>query len=148
VVRRKSKGGEPPIRYIETSALIAALLEGDRSARASIRTLGRRVTSALTFTEASRAILRARLSGRITAAQHRTAQQSIQRFIARSFIVAITDKILAEAGRPYPIEPVRTRDAIHLATVAALGLSPALVTIVTRDQRVRDNAEALGYAVE
>lgn len=62
--------------------------------------------------------------------------------------MAITDKILAEAGRPYPIEPVRTRDAIHLATVAALGLSPALVTIVTRDQRVRDNAEALGYAVE
>jgi hypothetical protein len=39
-------------------------------------------------------------------------------------------------------------DAIHLATAEALGDPPALITIVTRDLRVRDNAAALGHPVE
>ena len=39
-------------------------------------------------------------------------------------------------------------DAVHLATAEQLGEPPALVTIVTRDTRVRANALALGFAVE
>ncbi len=54
----------------------------------------------------------------------------------------------AHAGRPFPVEPIRTLDAIHLATAAALSAMPALVTIVTRDLRVRNNATALGHQVE
>jgi len=46
------------------------------------------------------------------------------------------------------VEPIRTLDALHLATAEELAEPPALVTIVTRDARVRDNARALGYAVE
>jgi len=53
-------------RYIEASALAAAILEGDTAAKASIRAQGQRVTSVLTVAETSRAVLRARLSGRIT----------------------------------------------------------------------------------
>jgi predicted nucleic acid-binding protein len=50
--------------------------------------------------------------------------------------------------RPFPLEPIRTLDAVHLATAELLGEAPALVTIVTRDDRVRKNAEALGYTGE
>lgn len=50
--------------------------------------------------------------------------------------------------RRFPIEPVRTLDAVHLATVEWLGEPAALTVIVTRDDRVRENARALGYAVE
>jgi hypothetical protein len=46
------------------------------------------------------------------------------------------------------VEPVRTLDAVQLATMELLGEPPQLVTVVSRDARVRDNAEALGYAVE
>ena len=138
----------PAKRYIESSALVAALLEGDPAARASIRTEGERVTSALTVAEASRAVLRARLSERITAQQERAAILALQRFTRRCHIVSVTDAILAQAGRRFPVEPVRTLDAIHLATANALGDPPALVTIVTRDLRVRDNATALGHPVE
>ena len=53
-------------RYIESSALTAALLESDAAAQASIDAAGERVMSALTATETTRAILRARLTGRIT----------------------------------------------------------------------------------
>jgi hypothetical protein len=63
-------------------------------------------------------------------------------------VVAVTEAVLTRAGRPFPVEPIRTLDAIHLATAELLGEAPQLVTIVTRDARVRDNARALGYAVE
>ena len=135
-------------RYIESSALVAALLEGDTAAKASIRAEGQRVTSALTLTETSRAVLRARLSGRITAQQERAALLTLKQFTRRFHIVTVTEAILAHAGRRFPVEPVRTLDAIHLATAEALGDPPALVTIVTRNVRVRVNANALGYPVE
>ena len=135
-------------RYIESSALVAAVLEGDAAARASIRVQGQRVTSALTLAEASRAVLRARLTGRITTQQQRAALLALQRFTRRCHIVSITEEILHQAARPFPMEPIRTSDAIHLATAQALGDPPALVTIVTRDFRVRDNATALGHPVE
>lgn len=135
-------------RYIESSALVAAMLEGDKAAKASIRSEGPRVTSALTVAETSRAVLRARLSGRITAQQERAAILTLQKFKRRCHIVSVTEAILARAGSRFPAEPIRTLDAIHLATAEALGDPPALVTIVTRDLRVRDNATALGHPVE
>lgn len=140
--------GVPALRYIESSALVAAVLEGDAAAKASIRAQGQRVTSALTIAEASRAVLRARLSARVTAQQHRAALLTLQRFARRCHIVSVTETILTRAGRPFPVEPIRTLDGIHLATVEALGDPPALVIIITRDLRVRQNATALGYPVE
>jgi predicted nucleic acid-binding protein len=136
------------LRYIESSALVAALLEDDASAKASIRVQGQRVTSAITVTETSRAVLRAQLSGRITAQQQRAALLTLRRFTRRCHVVNVTEAILAHAGRPFPVEPVRTLDAIHLATAAGLAEAPALVIVVSRDRRVRDNATALGHPVE
>jgi hypothetical protein len=61
--------------------------------------------------------------------------------------MAVTEEILKRVARPFPAEPVRTLDAIHLATLESLGETPQLVTVVTRDERVARNARALGYAV-
>ena len=136
------------VRYIESSALVAALLERDSDALKSVRARGRKVTSALTIAETARAILRARAAARLTADQERAAVRALRRFERRCFLVAVTDPILARVRRPFPVEPVRTLDAVHLATTEFLGEPPPLVTIVTRDARVRDNARALGYALE
>jgi predicted nucleic acid-binding protein len=136
------------VRYIESSALAAALLEGDGAALASLRAPGRQTTSALTFAEVARAIIRARVSGRVTREQERAAVTALHRFERRSYVVAVSTTVLARVRRPFPVEPVRTLDAVHLATAEALGEPPPLVTVVTRDSRVRDNAAALGYGVE
>ena len=93
-------------------------------------------------------MLRAHLSGRITAQQQRATLLTLERFARHCHMVSVTEAILAHAGRPFPIEPVRTLDAIHLATVAPLGEAPALAIVVSRDRRVRDHATALGYPVE
>ena len=136
------------MRYIESSALLAALLERDVAARVALRGPGRPVTSALTLAEAARAILRARAGGRLTADEERAVVRALGRFERRCYVMAVTDAVLARVRRPFPVEPVRTLDAVHLATAELLGEPPALVTVVTRDARVRDNARALGYAVE
>jgi predicted nucleic acid-binding protein len=128
--------------------LLAALLERDTVARDALRVEGQRVTSALTFTEASRAIVRARVGGRVTPAEERAVLRWLRNFERRCDVFAVTAAVLTRAGRPFPLEPVRTLDAVHLATLELLGEPPQLVTIVTRDNRIKDNARALGYEVE
>ena len=126
---------------------MAALLEEDAAALEELRADGQRVTSALTFAEASRAVIRARVAGRLTPAEERMALRGLQTFERRTAVVAVTNAVLIRAGRPFPVEPIRTLDAIHLATAEVLGEPPQLVTLVTRDDRIRDNALALGYVV-
>ena len=106
------------------------------------------MTSALTFAEAARAIVRARRGERLTPETERAAVRALQRFERRCFVIAVSDDVLRRARRPFPVEPLRTLDAIHIATVESLGEPPQLMSVVTRDQRVRDNVKALGYSVE
>jgi len=133
--------------YIESSALLAAQLEEDDAANDALRAAEQRVTSALTVAETNRGVVRARMAGRLTAAKERAVIYSLERFFDECFVVPLSDAVLARAGRPFPVEPIRTLDAIHLATAELLGEPPQLVTILTRDSRVRENARALGYAV-
>lgn len=136
------------VRYIESSALVAALLERDADAFESVRARGRKVSSALTIAETARAILRARSTARLTADEEQAAVRALRRFELRCYIVGVTDAVLARVRRPFPIEPIRTLDAVHLATTEMIDEPPQLVVVVTRDTRVRENAEALGYVVE
>ncbi len=133
---------------MKSSALVAALLERDT---AIVRTVSRgtqQVTSALTFAEAGRAIIRARATGRLTAEEEQAAVRALRTFERRCFILDVDRAVLDRVRRAFPVEPIRTLDAVHLATVDSLGEPPPHVTIVTRDGRVRENAEALGYSVE
>jgi len=57
----------------------------------------------------------------------------------------VTDDILVRVGKPFPAEPVRTLDAIHLATAAALTDDPQWLTMLTLDERIVANARAIGY---
>ena len=145
---REEAAAADALRYIESSAVVAALLERDVAALEAMRALGRRITSALTFAETGRALSRARAAGRLTAAEERAAVTTLAQLEQRVHVVDVSADVLARARRPFPVDPIRTLDAIHLATVELLGDSPPLVTIVTRDERIRANALALGYQVE
>ena len=140
--------GGATFRYIETSALVAALLDEDATTKQAVRGEGKRIASALTFVESARALIQARVAGRISPGDERALLRRLRRFEHRCEIVAISDTILARAARPFAVEPLRTLDAIHLATLDESGETPQLVTIVTRDRRIRENAIAMGYVVE
>ena len=136
-----------PMVYVESSALLAALLEGDAPAIQRMRAADRLITSALTFAEANRALARARVSGRLSAAEERDAIRGLLTFRRRCEIVDVSDEVLVRAGRPFPIEPIRTLDAIHIATAELLSEPPQVVMFVTRDKRVSENARSLGYLI-
>lgn len=136
------------VRYMESSALVAALLERNPAVVKKVSLGTQQVTSALTLAEAGRAIIRARVTGRLTAEEEQAAVRALRTFERRCFILDVDRAVLERVRRPFPVEPIRTLDAVHLATVDLLGEPPPLVTIVTRDGRVRENAEALGYSVE
>jgi predicted nucleic acid-binding protein len=145
---RAEAPGDASMRYVESSALLAALLEGDVEARRAMQADGPLVTSALTFAEVHRGIVRAKATGRLTDIEERAAVRAVRRFRRQCFVVDVSDAVLVRAGRRFPVEPVRTLDAVHLATLELLEEAPPLLTVLTRDARVRENAVALGYAVQ
>ena len=56
-------------------------------------------------------------------------------------------QVVERARRPFPAEPIRTLDAIHLATaVLARSLVPDLA-VLSLDERVRRSAEQMGFRV-
>ena len=88
------------------------------------------------------------LVGRLTVSQERAAVRALRTFERRCFVVDVSSVVRSRVGRPFPVEPIRTLDALHLATAELLDERPQLVTIVTRDARVSENARAPGLSVE
>jgi predicted nucleic acid-binding protein len=112
--------------YIESSAPARVILEHDEGLARTIGAAERVLTSALTITETGRAISRARREGRLTPAQARAAERSLASFERSAGVLAIDDEVLEMARKDLPVEPVRTLDAIHLASIRVLGCSAAI----------------------
>ena len=83
----------------------------------------------------------------MTEEQERAVIRGLRTFARRCELVAISDDVLERAARPFPVEPIRTLDAIHLSSIELLGEPPQLLMVVTRDSRISDNAKALGHPV-
>ena len=73
----------------------------------------------------------------------RTHGDGVREILARVSLVELVPSVLARALEPFPI-PVRTLDALHLATAHHLVASRQRVTIATFDDRMRRAAVALG----
>jgi len=136
------------LRYIESSALVAALVDGDEAAHTSIDADGVCVTSELTLAEARRTITRRRVGRAISPEREREVHLLIDAFEQQCDVIRVTSSILARVGRLFPSEPVRPLDAIHLASIESLDEDPHHVIVVTRDTRIEANARAMGYVVE
>jgi predicted nucleic acid-binding protein len=133
-------------RYVETSALLRVVLEGDDTLQPLLST-GTCYTSALTLAEARRAIRRARSAGRLDPSGVQIARRSVAEFERWAEVVPISDSVLQGAGEEFPVEPVRTLDALHLATMQLLAETLPEFDLVSTDERVRENARALGINV-
>ncbi len=136
------------LRYLETSALLAAVIENDKDAAASLAADGVLVASALTIAEARRAIVVGRVTGRFGADAERKLVAALNECEGRCDTIVITPDILSRLGRPFSVEPVRALDAIHLASIESLDEDPQNVVVVTRDKRIEANARAMGFGVE
>jgi predicted nucleic acid-binding protein len=150
-VAKKVAEGSPSyaarVCYVESSALVAALLEHDSDALRVLDSGFTFVSSELTFAESRRALKRAVASGRLAAREVPELERALTTFANHCEVVLISAAVIDRVGRPFPAEPVRTLDAIHLATLSALDGPAASVSVLTRDRRIQSNATAMGFEV-
>lgn len=130
--------------YLETSALLRALIEGDAALASAIEAYESIVVSALTIVEAERAVARAKRERRIDSSRQRAALGRV-RDLERGNVLALDDEVLRRARRQWPVEPVRTLDAIHLASLEVCGEDLGEVDAASVDNRIRENARSLGF---
>lgn len=135
--------------YVESSALLAWLLtqpNGERM-RGRIESAAEVAISALTELEVERAISRDRASGKRSEGEAARMQGAFAREKGHWMTVGFLEEVLERAGRPFPIEPVRALDAIHLATALVLATAYRDLEVLTLDARIAANLRALGLRV-
>ncbi len=132
--------------YVETSALLRVILDGDAALRPTLSGEGL-FTSSLTFLEAGRSIARARRERRLDAATARDAERQLAAFERGCDVLAMEDEVIRRARDEFPEEPVRSLDAIHLASLLVLDEALGEFAVASCDERVRRNALALGFDV-
>ena len=137
------------IVYAESSAVLRWLFgeAGGDEVLELLRQAGKVVCSRLTLIECRRAARRALAEGRISDAQLATVLTALAEAAAHWAILDVSREVADRAGAAFPLEPVRTLDALHLASMAVLRDSlPALVVLST-DERIRDNGGRLGFTI-
>ncbi len=137
------------IVYAETSAVIAWLLNEPRSdlVRTALKDAEMIVTSRLTVVECSRALHRARLAERLSDEGALAAQQLLDEASDSWVIMDMVGDVPTRAARPFPREPLRTLDALHVASAAVFHDALGSLIVLSLDERVRGNTVALGIAV-
>jgi predicted nucleic acid-binding protein len=137
------------ILYAESSAILTWLLGEPAQKRviAALESADSVTTSALTAVECARALARARHDGRITAVEERAALHLLDEACDSWHVLDLSDDVVARARAPFPVEPVRSLDALHLASAWAIVAAGGRVTVLSLDERVRLNARELGMKV-
>jgi len=132
--------------YVETSAVLTWLLGQTHAddVRARVDAAEVVMTSSLTFAETERAVIRAESERLIRAADGQRLRGLLQRASSGWMRMTVSEEILARAGRSFPVEPIRTLDAIHLATALAFTRAFSDLQILSFHRRLLDNARALG----
>lgn len=137
------------IAYAESSAVLAWLLgePPEAAVRSTLAQAERVVASTLTSLECTRALGRGVSTGRLGPADELAALHILQRAASGWVTLDMTERVLDRARLRFPTEPVRTLDALHLATAGMFHEAHGHLTMVSLDDRLRLNAVALGLAV-
>jgi len=76
-------------------------------------------------------------------AAHRQAR--FNAVAARWTLLGLDEEIIERARRPFPAEPIRALDAIHLASAVIARKAVSDLAVLTLDGRVRTPAHRLGF---
>jgi predicted nucleic acid-binding protein len=136
--------------YAETSAVLRWLFAepGGETIRAALAAAEKVTASRLALIETRRVVRRAEREERITATQAADLRAVFAQASSTWAILEISEEISQRAEGGFPHEPVRTLDAIHLASALFLRESFPDLVMLTADERVRANAALLGFPAE
>ena len=135
----------PACLYLDTSAVLRAVLENGTSpeVEAKIAAAPVLITSRLALVESSRALHRLRQLGKVSEVQLATAQREVASLWARCELWELTAAVCEMARQVAPGKPLRTLDALHLATFVLAREKIEDLELVTVDNRLLEAAEAV-----
>lgn len=132
--------------YLETSALLAWLF-GEPNALEVSRAIDEAdlvVSSVLTLVEAERALVRTETLNVLNAGDTERLRGLLSRSRTGWTMMEISADVRARACRFFPIEPLCTLDAVHLATALLFMQAFPSLKLLSCDRRLLRNASALG----
>jgi predicted nucleic acid-binding protein len=133
--------------YAESSAVLAWLL-GEAAGR-RVRELLRRsklvMASDLVLIECDRVLIRAVTLGEIDEATAADRRAHLNAAAAHWHVCRLSLDIVDRARNASPAEPVRTLDAIHLASALALRSTIPSLELLSLDDRIRRAGQQLGF---
>jgi len=135
--------------YAESSAVLAWLLDENSAAdvRRSLAAAEIIVASDLTLIECDRVIIRAAVLGELTEVEAADRRAHLTAAASHWQILRMAPEIVERARQPFPGEPIRTLDAIHLASALTARTAIAGLKLLSLDDRVRKAAKKLGLDV-
>ncbi len=135
------------ILYAESSAILAWLLGENGSADSRDALAGAELifTSDLTLIECDRVIIRATTLGLLTEAVAADRRATLRQLAEHWIVFHVDEEIVERARHPFPKEPIRSLDAIHLATAIAARAAVPGVALLSLDERIRSAARESGF---
>jgi predicted nucleic acid-binding protein len=136
--------------YAESSAVLSWLLGEPAGAEvaATLAAADEVIASDLTLVECDRVLVRGVATGVLTEAAAAERRHALARAANHWHVLHLVEDAVDRARRPYPVEPIRTLDALHLSlALVARAVLPDL-KILCLDHRIRENALAMGLQVE
>jgi predicted nucleic acid-binding protein len=133
--------------YAESSAVLAWLLGEEAASRVREVLLGAElvISSDLTLIECDRVLNRAVALDEIDESAAADRRAHLNTAALRWHVLRLSLDVVDRARQPFPVEPVRALDAIHLASALAARSAAAGVELLSLDDRVRRVGQQLGF---
>jgi predicted nucleic acid-binding protein len=135
--------------YAESSAVLAWLLDEDAATFVRQTLSGGRIVLAsdLTLIECDRVLHRAAALGELTEAEVADRRAHLTTAAAHWHVLRIGPEVVDRARQPFPGDPVRTLDAIHLASALVARSAVAGLELLSLDDRIRGVAKRVGLTL-
>jgi len=129
------------------NAILGNLAAG-RRVREVLRRAELVMASDLVLIECDRVLIRAVKLGEIDESTAADRRAHLNAAAAHWHLCRLSLDIVDRARRPFPSEPVRTVDAIHLASALAVRSTVPSVELLSLDDRIRRASEQLGFRLQ
>jgi len=135
--------------FWDTSALVPLLVREDRSAdvRAVLRADSDVLTAAITSLEVTSALWRRRHAGILPLVDQERAERIFAQASTRWSEIAQSPEVMEGALRLLARHPLRSLDALQLASALIVAPAPALLPFVVLDKKLAAAARAEGFPV-
>lgn len=133
--------------YAESSAVLAWLFgeETEHSVREILQQSELVMASDLTLVECDRVLIRAVRMGEVDEGAAADRRAHLNAAAAHWHMWRVSSEILERARQPFPAEPIRTLDAIHLASALSARSAVPGVDLLSLDERIRRAGKELGF---